>query len=167
MRALVTGRIGPEAAEKNDAGHWRIDAALADSDWENWTDPTKSRAGQTAGGRPANTPSLFGEERSQVSLSHARASAERISIDTAIKKLELASRSGRSIDRAAVERIGFHVARVVRDKVMAVPDRIAAVLHTAKSVGEVHSLLIGELARALEDLMREDFLLREEGLEDQ
>lgn len=159
MRAIATGRLS-SSCTKTDAGHWRIDPMKADREWERMTDQAKSRATK-AGGRPAQTGHLFAEERQRSAVSHARASADRIQVDTDLKRLDLEERRGRLIDRDAVTRAAFTVARECRAAILAIPDAIAADVHAARSIPEVHHLLMRELAAALETLSR----LRIEDLE--
>lgn len=148
MRAIVAGRIR-ESVTKTDAGHWRIEPEAADREWTAWTDPAKVPA-EKAGGRPPQTPSLFDADQRQDSISHARASAARIRVDTELRQLELDARRGNLIDRAAVTRAAFQMARDLRERLGAIPDRIAAELHAAKTIHDVHRLLAAEIAHALE-----------------
>lgn len=148
MRAIAAGRLR-ESVHKTDAGHWRIDPELADREWKAWTDPAKVPKTK-AGGRPTNTGSLFGEDDRRDAISHARASADRIRVDMALKQLELDERRGLLIDRAAVSRAAFQAARELREFLGGIPDRLAAELHAAHSIHDVHRLLTGEIVRVLD-----------------
>lgn len=151
MRAITAGRL-TSSVTRTDAGHWRIDPAAADREWAAWTDPSKVRKDK-AGGRPPRTGSLFPtpEDRADA-ISHARSSADRIRVDTELKKLELEARRGNLIDRNAVARAAFGMARDLQTSLGSLPDRISARLHGAGSIHEVHRLLTEELANALDAL---------------
>ena len=149
MKAIRAGRLEDSVA-KTDSGRYRIEPELADREWQEWTDPSQVREVK-GGGRPPRTASLFDDEAlREQRTTHARASAERVSIDAALKRLELEERQGLLVDRQAVTRIGFAIGRDTRERILAIPDRLAAVLHAAGSVREVHHLLTSELAHALE-----------------
>lgn len=150
MKAIRTGRL-EESVARTDSGRYRIDAERADREWQEWTNPSQVRDAK-AGGRPPRTASLFETELQVERTTHARASAERVSIDAQLKRLELEERQGLLVDRHAVTRVAFAIARDVRERILAIPDRLSAVLHAASSTREVHHLLVAELARALEGI---------------
>jgi len=152
MRAISAGRL-KESVSKNDAGYWRIEPVAADKEWKTWTDPSKVPKTK-AGGRPARTGNLFDEEQREEAMSHARSSAIRIQVDTELKQLELDSRRGNLIDRGAVTRAAFQIARDLRERLMAIPDRLASEIHAAKEIQDVHRLLTEELAHALDSFAK-------------
>jgi len=160
MKAIEAGRLA-RAITKTDAGHYRIDVELADREWEAWSDPAHAESGRKkAGGRPpvvARTPSLFGEQpgagAAAHAVSHARASAERTLLDVELRRLELRRELGELVDRSSVQREAFALARVVRDRLLQVPDRAAARLNACESVGSLHAMLTEELILALGDLV--------------
>jgi hypothetical protein len=152
MRAIAAGRL-TSSVSKTDAGHWRIDPAAADREWTAWTDQSKVPRTK-AGGRPPRTASLFAEQDHAEAVSHARASAARIRVDMELKQLELDARRGNLIDRGAVTRAAFQMGRDLRQSLGAIPDRVASELHAAKSIHDVHRILTGELAHALDAFSR-------------
>lgn len=154
MRAIADGRLSTKSLARTDRGHWRIEPEQGNVDWDAWTDPTKTRAGQGAGGRPPATPSLFDAEARQESISHARASAKRISVDTELRMLELEERRGELVPRGAVTRVFYEVARDLRERLLAIPDRVAAPCQAAATIASAHSLLTQEITHALESLAR-------------
>lgn len=160
MKAIQTGRL-KASLSKNEKGWWRIDRAVADREWLEMTDPQKQEGGKAkAGGAPTKdpTPSMFdpGENAAKAArLTHAQASTDRIQVDAELKRLDLLERQGLLVDRRAVEREAYEMARVVRDCVLQVPERIAAELAGLKDPGELQRRLAEELAMALEGLTQE------------
>jgi hypothetical protein len=153
MRAIQTGRLSQKAVARTDAGHWKIDPEQASRDWDAWTDHAKVREDK-AGGRPPAPPSLFAEEREE-RVTHARARAGLIQVDAELKRLDLEQRRGRLVDREAITRTAFRVAKTTQARLLGIPDRIAAELHAQASIGAVHQRLTHELAHALEALIRD------------
>lgn len=154
MRAIADGRLSKKSLARTDAGHWRIEPEAGNREWDAWTDPAKTRAGQTAGGRPPATPSLFDAQAREEQISHARASAKRISVDTELRQLELEERRGELVPRSAVVRVFYEVARDLRERLLAIPDRVAAPCQAAPSIASAHELLTQEITHALEGLAR-------------
>jgi hypothetical protein len=86
----------------------------------------------------------------QLSLTEAQRS---VAIQRAEKlRLENALRTGDLLRRDAVERESFEAARVVRDNVLNVADRIAAQLAGERDARRVHAILTLELRKALEGI---------------
>lgn len=152
MRAIAAGRL-KDSLTRTDAGHWRIDAELADREWAKWTDPTKVPKTK-AGGRPTGT--LFPDmEKQAEQLSHARVAAQLKGVEIELRWLELEERRGQLIDRAAYSRAAFTLGHNLQQVLMGIPDRISADVKAAPTVHDVHELLTRELARALDTFARE------------
>ena len=166
MRAIATGRLRKGrggSLQKNDRGHWRIDPERALKEWEDWTDLSKSRAGQKAGGRPTDVPQtgqLFDKEqdkaaRTEARVTHARAATDRILVDAELKRLELDERRGNLVDRRDVQTDAFTTARTVRDRMTMIPDRCASELASLTEPMEVRRRLNEEIVGALAALADE------------
>jgi len=80
-----------------------------------------------------------------------RLSAQR----TAALELDNQRRRGQLLDAAVVQRDQFEAARIVRDAVLGVPDRIAAELAGETDPRRVYELLADELKRALTSIATE------------
>ena len=70
------------------------------------------------------------------------------------KLLEIKARveTGRYVDADDVKATAFNKARVVRDGLLNIPDRLSAVLAAESDPAKVHELLAAEIRNALEDL---------------
>lgn len=161
QEALRTGRITAKSATKDDRGHWSINLEVGRAEWEAWTDPSMRRETKPRGRESAAvhvTPSLFeaeDRERKTQQVSHARASAERVAIDAELKRWELEQLRGNLVDRREAQREAFRIGRLVRDRLQAIPDRIAASLAALDKPAAVHERLAAEIAQALEALVSE------------
>jgi len=169
MKAIVAGRLRASLSRCERTGRHLVDLELGRQEWRDWTDPAKQkdRAEPARGGRPkkgaAATPSMFDPDSVKaqaVRTTLATTRTEQVALDVELKRLELAQRQGALVDRREVQREAFRLARAVRDRLQAIPDRIAANLAALEKPGQVHQALAEEIARALETLGRE-----EEGLE--
>lgn len=164
QKAIAAGRLKGSLTQ-TDRGWWRIDPELGATEWAEWTDHAKAEAGKgKAGGRPPGAPrtgELFPtpEERAAAvaaKVTHAEASTDRIQVDAELKRLDLEERRGRLVDRHQTQREAFQIARVVRDRILQIPDRIAAELAAAKEPSDVHRRLLEELLASLEALADPD-----------
>ena len=70
------------------------------------------------------------------------------------KLLEIKARveAGKYVDADEVKVAAFNKARVVRDALMNIPERLAAVLAAETDAARVHAMLTSEIRAALEDL---------------
>lgn len=70
------------------------------------------------------------------------------------KRLELKNKveSGEYLPAREVEESAFNSARITRDAILNIPDRIAALLAAESDAMQVHKILTEELRRALENL---------------
>lgn len=75
----------------------------------------------------------------------ARVQREKLEIETA--KLR-----GQLVDVAEVEKEAFAVGRTTRDRILAIPDRLAAIMASTTDRAEAQRILAEELRRALESL---------------
>lgn len=72
-----------------------------------------------------------------------------------LAKLELERAKGRLVDADIVERAAFDCARRVRDAILSIPIRIAAILAAESSEQKVRECLTAELTQILEELSNE------------
>lgn len=164
QKAIRSGRLKDSLSKDEHTGHHRIELDRGRSEWEAWADPSMRPKGRKPPGRPPKaskaTPSMFetenDRERKVEQLSHARASAERVALDAELKRLELDTLRGHLVDKRDVQREAFRLARALRDRLQAIPDRLAATLAALDKPAQVHETLAAEIAQALEALDRKD-----------
>ena len=130
QKALRTGRIVAEA-------NGRIDAGRADSLWSANTRPCSASPGSydTEAGR------AYAQAR--MVLEHVRAKRE---------KLQYEVEAGVLISADRVRADTFALGRRARDRVLAIPARLAPVLAAISDPAECERLFAAELSRACEEL---------------
>lgn len=130
QKALRSGRIVAEA-------NGRIDVVRAD---ELWSANTRSRLG---------SPGLYDTEagraytQARLIIEHVRAKRE---------KLEYEVEAGVLVSAEKVRADTFALARRTRDRVLAIPARLAPVLAAISDPAECERLFAAELSRACEEL---------------
>ena len=89
-------------------------------------------------------------------MSTAQAKAYREAFTARLKELEYKKQSGLVIEKAQVEKAAFEVARIARETILGIPDKIAAELAAEPDVQRVHFLLREALLQALETIAEEN-----------
>ncbi len=151
QRAVSAGRISTV--------NGRIDPDQADREWHENTDQSKPRnriTGSPKHARIAGEPSEpmdFGSEGGNGTASgYAKARAARELYQAQLAKLELDRQRGVLI-RADEVRLGaFNMARKARDQLIALPERIAAILAATEDAAEVQSILEEEIERICQEI---------------
>ena len=95
------------------------------------------------------------EETAQALLfggSFAEAQAEKERYKAKLAKLEYEEKIGKLVDRESIEREAFRVARVVRDAMLSLPDRLAALVTAETDQAKNHTLMTKEIMAALKGL---------------
>lgn len=131
QRAIKDGRITTTADGK-------IDPVEADAQWDKNTNARKSRAKVAKTKRDALT---IAQTRREL------ASAE-------IREMELARLRGDLISASEVRASTFNLARTTRDRLLGIPDRIAALLASESNPAKCHEILTGEIRAAIEAIAK-------------
>jgi|SRR6187401_252502 len=148
-KAIKSGRITAVGGN--------IDPNLADSQWQSNTDESKPRSSVSRGPRPALQPSPAPHSPSKShafpeALAFAKARAARETYQARLKELELKIKTGKLIPVDEVRVAAFNTNRRARDLLLAIPDRVAAVVAGLSDVTEVHRVLTEEFRRVCEEL---------------
>jgi len=85
-------------------------------------------------------------------LAFAKARAARETYQARLKELELKIKTGKLIPVDEVRVAAFNTNRRARDLLLAIPDRVAAVVAGLSDVTEVHRVLTEEFRRVCEEL---------------
>ena len=151
QKAIEAGRIQTTAEGK-------IDVEQADADWERNTAP---RAGKTAqfqkppAGRRTTSVVVAPQARLDPAagggLDYARARAVHENYRARLSKLDYEAKLGKLISRDEVEVAAFNRFRTLRDGMLNIPDRLAAVLAAETDPVKVHEVLNTEIRKALLD----------------
>ncbi len=141
----------------------KIDPAQADREWIENTDQSKPRNRVTGkpkqarrAGEPSEPMDLGGSEDAQggngTATGYAKARAARELYQAQLAKLELDRQRGVLI-RADEVRVGaFNMARKARDQLIALPERVAAVLAATDDAAEVQRILEEEIERICQEI---------------
>lgn len=147
LKAIAEERI-KDSVKKYGKGY-QITVDLADKEWTANTD--------SGSGFPAHAKNLADEpdtdDDQPISYAQARAQHERFKARLA--QLELEEREAKLVQADEVKREAFRVARLVRDSMLNIADRVAAELAAEANQFKVHQRLTHEIRRALEDLKLE------------
>lgn len=148
-QAIQRGRITREA-------DGRINVEAADRDWEanriGWGTAAAQKSGKVVKRRkPAVTERAEGDGPIPgPSMSQSRAVFEHYKARLA--KLEFEKQTGKLIDAQGVEKAAFSIARSMRDALLAVPDRTAAMFAAQTDAAAIHRTLTTELTNICNDM---------------
>lgn len=161
-KAIEEGRI---TAEKNVHGHYAIDPSRADAEWaantgqgveddavaapdmeaEEFLDPTETAKADDDASMPGKEPK---------NPTYAQSRAKREAFNAKNAELVYLERSGKLVDAEKVRSQAFRSARIVRDAIMNIPNRLAAELAAETDPSRCHAHLTAALNEALEELSR-------------
>lgn len=152
--AIKSGRIS-EAVKRLPNGFQQIHAQQAKALWIKNTKPNNmsilNRAKPFGESEPQAVTTDLGDEDPN-SLHAAKRRREFALAEMA--EIELAEKLGDLVRVADVRKMGFEAARITRDSLLNIPNRIADELASLKTRDEVHELLTKELFEALSSLER-------------
>jgi hypothetical protein len=140
--AIASGRI-----TRNSDG--TIDQEQADQDWQDHSNLAMVRDAR------AKEPSTRRAERdsSQLErLTYADARARKENFVAKLKHIELEQKLGNILPREQVSQTIETLFRVHRDRILNIPNRVAAQIFEQTSISDVHALLESELRASLEEL---------------
>ena len=89
---------------------------------------------------------------SRPSVDYLTARTMREAYRAKMTRMEYEQKQGKLTDAARVREDAFQAGRIVRDAILALPDRLADILAAENNPGKVHQLLRDELELALEQL---------------
>ena len=134
QKAIKQGRIRTTPDGK-------IDVEQADREWDRNTSPVNApRRAPRDGGGAAGGPT-YAQSRAVRELYLAR-----------LAKIEFEERAGKLVSRDEVTVAAFTKARTVRDNLLNIPDRVAAVLAAETDPVRTHQILTDEIRKALIEL---------------
>jgi hypothetical protein len=155
--AIARGRL--ESSVRIIEGKPKIDVEAADREWIERTDSLRgARGGNPTEGRPLGSlegaPKTDARESEEPSVAeHARAAqAIRLTYQAKLAELDYRQRSGELVVAADVALAHTRAARTVRDRLFAIPDRLAARLAAETDPHRCRTLIVGEIDQALGDI---------------
>ncbi len=133
QKAIKQGRIHP-------APDGKIDVDQADRDWNRNSIPVNAPKRAAKSDAAAGGPT-YAQSRAVRELYLAR-----------LAKIEFEERAGKLISRDEVTVAAFTKARTVRDNLLNIPDRVAAMLAAETDPVRTHQILTEEIRKALIEL---------------
>lgn len=150
LKAITEERL-KESVRRRGPGY-QINPELADKEWALNTDSGSGWPAHAAH-RPKSAEEPGSDPDQPISYAEARAQHERFKARLA--QLELEQREGTLVLAEDVKRESFRAARLVRDALLNLPDRVAGELAAETNQFKIHQRLTQEIRRALEDLKLE------------
>lgn len=153
--AIKDGRIADAVVDGN-----KIDVDLADVLWAQNTNPDQGFHGHHKN-RPAATTEDLERLAAQVGvdLSKIPSLADSKTLEAAYKaqlaRLEYEEKSGDLISTEAVRKQAFKLARLTRDAMLAIPDRVSAEIAGITDAFEIHKKLMAEIRMAINEVSKE------------
>jgi hypothetical protein len=149
-KAVKVGRLS-KSVVFGPTGKARLIPDIADQEWIANTDSAQQRVPAVPPPRPvAPDPEVAAPEQKTATFQQARTMRE--AYMARLAKLEFDEKAGQLVRADAVKNEAFKVARVVRDSLLNIPDRVAAELANETNQFKVHQRLTQEIRRALEDM---------------
>ncbi len=118
----------------------------------NFREADRKRAAMRHPARAAFRKSKQPKPSKSATSSLAEAQAEKERYKAKLAKLEYEEKIEKLVDRESIEREAFRVARVVRDAMLSIPDRLAALVTAETDQAKNHAVLTKEILAALKGL---------------
>lgn len=148
-KAIHEGRL-MRGIVLDDKGKRKVDTDIADAEWAGSTDSTtgapshatpRGHSVQAVAASSPDEPPKFMESK-----------AKREAFMAELARLEYEEKSGKLVQVDDVKRESFRVARIVRDSMLNIPDRVAAELAAETDPFRVQQRLAAEIRLALSEL---------------
>lgn len=154
QKAIASSRITPI--------NGKIDPEVADIQWAQKTDADQQARG-ASGGHPPRSPEKSGAESPAPQGGKAPATGDdrdgyfasksrRELAEAQLAEIELRTKTGELVKAEDVSRATFSLHRMLRDRLLGVPDRVASIIAAESDTAKVHSILTGELRAALTEV---------------
>lgn len=150
-KAVKVGRLS-KSVVFGPTGKARIIPSIADVEWTTNTDSSQQRVPAVPPPRPAPEPEPEPTSNEPRTATFQQARTLREAYMARLAKLEFEEKSGKLVPSEAVKNEAFKTARIVRDNLLNIPDRVAGELAAEANAFKVHQRLTLEIRRALEGM---------------
>jgi hypothetical protein len=158
--AIKRGRLSSKSCQRV-GRQWEIDVDLADEEWQSQTDLLQQRTAEQH--RKPRQTGLWGQETARrkngSSGQHdslVKVQTVRLGYQAELVRLQVEREEGSLVKKTEVDAAAYAKARLTRDRILQIPDRIADELAAISDAGTIHQRLSEELADALLELVGED-----------
>jgi hypothetical protein len=151
MKAIRTQRLAA-SVKKGENGRWEIDRDHADAEWV--TNSAESHNPRTTGSRAldANVLARLSATDGLRPMTYQEARTQRERFMSELARLEFEERQGTLVKAEQVRTEAFRIARIVRDSLLNLPDRVAGEFSAESNQFKIHTRLTQEIRRAIEEL---------------
>jgi len=148
-KAIKQGRIS-----KKDNG--KIDPNLADKEWSKNTDPAQIKKSEAK--EPTQDSSNISSPSNPLSVgpSYQQSRAIKEAYNAKLTRLQFEKESKKLISVDEVKISAFNAARMTRDRMLNIPDRVIPALVGKTDIFEMKEILKTEIVKALEELSKND-----------
>lgn len=148
-KAIKQGRIS-----KKD--NCKIDPNLADKEWSKNTDPAQIKKSEVK--EPTQDSSNISTPSSPLSVgpSYQQSRAIKEAYNAKLTRLQFEKESKKLISVDEVKISAFNAARMTRDRMLNIPDRVIPALVGKTDIFEMKEILKTEIVKALEELSKND-----------
>jgi len=150
QKAIQSGRITTTPDGK-------INSDVADVDWK--ANTRQQHQPRAAGAKAPDSTSVVAVREAEKTdsagaggLEYFRARAVREGYLARLAKIEFEEKTAKLVGRDEVKVAAFTSARLVRDNLLNIPDRLAATLAAETDAEKVHQMLTVEIRKALDEL---------------
>jgi hypothetical protein len=155
-RYITTGVI-PAAAKTKVNNRIQIDQEMADAHIDANITPRRillagGGVAKSTAPLPENAADIIGAPKAHGGLSYTDARAWAQRYKAALLKVELEEKQGKLIDAEAVKAAAFNKGRMLRDSLLNIPDRMAAILAAESDQIKIADILAAEIRAALDEL---------------
>ncbi len=147
-KAIKQGRI-----TKNPSG--KINPKIADNEWNKNTDPAQIKTG-IAEEKPdySQNSAQYPNQNSIGGPSYQQSRAIKEAYGAKLLRLQFEKESKKLISVDDVKVVAFNTARMTRDRILNIPDRVIPQLVGKTNIFEMKEILKAELVKALEELSK-------------
>lgn len=134
----------------------KIDPVQAKRDWADNTDLSKGGTVIEIDDEIEATENEVQASGKRPSAVYAEARAKREEFNAKIAQMEYELAAGKLVDAARIQNEAFRLARITRDALLNIPNKIAHELAAEKDPHKIHTLLTGAITSALEGLLTKE-----------
>lgn len=156
-KAVTEGRI--TAGTDKETGKRYIDPAVADPQWEASTDQAKQAGSAAVATKKRESDVMVGDleegEEGPATSTYMLNRSRREHFQARITEINYLERAGQVVSADAVKKQAFRAARLAREALLGIPDRLAPELAGVSEPKVIHKRLTEEITRALEAIANE------------
>lgn len=153
--AVKSGRIADAVVDTG-----KIDVAQADILWAKNTNPVSGEHGRVSKGRKNTSEDLLAAAKElgvdpDALPSISESQTLKLAYQAKLAQLEYEEKTAKLVDAEDVNKRAFRIARITRDAMMAIPDRVAAEFAGMTDAFSIHTKLTDEIRGAIAEIVKD------------